>query len=165
MELYHFTSPDRADAIAAQGLEPRNECRRDCATSTLTGLLYWPRDCVWLTRNGREIPTVWGSFDKCRRILIVRIPAADKRLISFVRWMREQMPEELAEHTARTLDKDVLTPIGDHRGSILERYCRTEFEPWSTSISHMPKPERPYEIRSGVGQGHPVTRRLSDSVL
>ena len=106
MELYHFTSPDRADAIAAQGIEPRNECRGDCATISLTGLLYWPRDCVRLTRNGGEIPTVWGSFDKCRRVVIVRIPAADKRLISFLRWVREQMPQELAERTARSLDNE-----------------------------------------------------------
>src|SRR5262249_17293941 len=68
------------------------------------GLLYWPRDCVWLTRNAGQIPTVWGTWDKCRRVVVVRIPTSDKCLISFVRWMREKMPGDLAEFTAGNLD-------------------------------------------------------------
>jgi hypothetical protein len=104
MELYHFTSPDRVDAILAGGLEPRNDNCRD--GDAVWGLLSWPRDCVWLTRNMDEIPTVYGTWDKLRRIVAVRIPTADKRLISFVRWMREKLPEDVAALIADNLDNN-----------------------------------------------------------
>ena len=105
MELYHFTSADRIDEIAVKGLEPRNEGDADDPTDLFgTHLLYWPRDCVWLTRNAYEIPTVWGTFDKLRSLVAVRVPTADKHLISFVRWMREKVPER-AESMACTLDE------------------------------------------------------------
>jgi hypothetical protein len=96
MELLHFTAAENVSSILVEGLKPA-ETPRDGL------MLEHPHGCVWFTRA--EVPTMWwGDPSMYARCIVVVLPASDKRLMSFERWMREHLSPDRLEVVTAAMD-------------------------------------------------------------
>jgi hypothetical protein len=97
MQLLHFTAAENVPSILAEGLKPAKTPRDGF-------MLEQPHGCVWFTRA--LVPTMWWrDLSLCARCVVVVLPTSDKRLMSFERWMRENLAPDRIDGIAATLDE------------------------------------------------------------
>jgi hypothetical protein len=67
-------------------------------------MLHHPHGCVWFTRE--QVPSMWwGDQSLYARFVLVVLPASDRRLMSFERWMRENLDPDRLDVITDALDE------------------------------------------------------------